>query len=396
MFSLITRERTWTPYEVGCEVAGAVEALHRLGVRSGQRVGVAWTTSPELLFLIVALYHLGAVACLPSLRIPDLTPLWEQVQCHHILPQQRFTPAAEPLQVQLQPSDHPATIIWTSGSMGRPKAALLTAANHYWSALGSAANLPLQPNDRWLINLPLYHVGGLSIIWRCLLAGAAIVLEGEATHLSLVPTQLIRYLRQGVAPTGNAVLLGGGPIPAPLIREARAAGWPIHTTYGLTEMASQVVTSPYGLLPHRELRIADDGEIWVRGKTLFAGYWGGESYDWFPTGDLGRWTGTLEVLGRRDNRFTSGGEKIQPEEIELALLACPGVERAVVVPRADPEFGHRPVAFVDGTPDIERLSHLPRYKHPVSYLPWPEEMRDLKPSRMKLQEILKRLDGRDR
>jgi O-succinylbenzoic acid--CoA ligase len=330
--------------------------------------------------------------------------------------------------------DQLSTIVFTSGSAGVPKAALHTFGNHYFSASGSNANIPLEPGDRWLHSLPLYHVGGLSILFRCLLAGATVALPepglplGEAiahsgaTHVSLVSTQLLRLLREeGFAGTElKAILLGGGPMPASLVDEARARGLPIHTSYGLTEMTSQVTTTPPGAsrgelrtsgrpLPHREVAVSGRGEILVRGETLFAGYVEGASVHrpldddgWFHTGDLGALdeNGYLDVRGRKDNLFVSGGENIQPEEIEEALSGLAGVQEAVVVPVPDPEFGARPVAFVraEGVTDQGTLTRalekvLPRFKIPVAFYPWPDEAwgRGMKVDRSSFRERALRL-----
>jgi O-succinylbenzoic acid--CoA ligase len=328
--------------------------------------------------------------------------------------------------------DRPSTIIFTSGSTGVPKAALHTFGNHYYSALGTNTNSALAQGDRWLHSLPLYHVGGLSILFRCLLARAAVALPdpvqplGEAiadlgaTHVSLVPTQLLRLLRGGAALDGvEAVLLGGGPIPAFLVDEALARGLPIHTSYGLTEMASQVTTTPPGasseelytagrVLPHREVSVSGKGEILVRGDTLFAGYVDGERVDrpldtdgWFHTGDLGGLDedGYLRVRGRVDNMFVSGGENVQPEEIEEALCRLEDVEEVVVVPVEDEEFGARPVAFVSmpgGEPDPVALSRalgasLARFKIPVSFHAWPDDHEGMKVDRTAFGERARRL-----
>ena len=220
----------------------------------------------------------------------------------------------------------------------------------------------------------------------------------------MVATQLYRLIQEDGSKneTLKALLLGGSAIPASLLEAAHARGLPVHTSYGLTEMASQVTTTPPGaspaalqtsglVLPHRQLRIAPDGEIWVRGETLFQGYveeravpTSVDASGWFHTGDTGALDeeGYLHVQGRKDNLFISGGENIQPEEIEHALTHLEGVARAVVVPVPDPEFGFRPVAFVQTRAGWQKSlsdlgscleQSLPRFKIPVAFLPWPEE-----------------------
>jgi O-succinylbenzoic acid--CoA ligase len=321
---------------------------------------------------------------------------------------------------------HPATILFSSGSSGRPKAIAHDLDAHLASARGANHNLPLAPGDAWLLSLPLFHVSGLGILFRCLVAGATVVIppaestladqiqRQRPTHLSLVPTQLSRLIEQLQQPPRwlRAVLLGGAPLPATLIARAHAAGWPLLTTYGSTEMASQVTTTRVGatadelqtagkVLPGRELTLSPEGEILVRGATLFLGYVRGPAIDrpldqqgWFATGDLGRWDkdGRLIVEGRRDNLFISGGENIYPEEIERELLNLPNVHQAIVVPVANPQYGQRPVAFVDSDvwqPDRWRqalAARLPRYKLPDSFLAWPEPT-GLKANRTGLREL---------
>ena len=189
------------------------------------------------------------------------------------------------------------------------------------------------------------------------------------------------------------------------------------TTYGSTEAASQVTTLSPGdstellatagrVLPYRELRISAEGEILVRGPTLCAGYLDRDGLHpaagndgWFHTGDTGLLEdrGYLVVSGRTDQMFVSGGENIHPEAIEEALLEHPDVTAAVVVPVADAEFGHRPlavVAVVDPPPTRDALaSHLsrriPRFMLPVGYRQWngPGETA-LKPERAQVRELV--------
>ena len=427
-------------------------AALRLGeLEPGSRVALHLPKDKRYVALVLALIRAGHVACPVSDRLPPrgVARLLERAACSALISEDEellqaagaglSRPAPEALlregKQRAEPADipheRPATIIFTSGSSGVPKAALHTFGNHYHSALGSNANITLRPGDRWHLSLPLYHVGGLSILFRCLLAGATVALPqpgtslGEsiaglgATHVSLVSTQLSRLLLESADLGGlEAVLMGGGPVPPSLVGEALARGLPLHTSYGLTEMASQVTTTPPGARPeqlrtagrvltNREVSISESGEILVRGETLFAGYVEGRALDrpldvggWFHTRDLGGLDedGYLCVRGRMDNLFVSGGENVQPEEIEEALCRLEGVDEAVVVPVLDEEFGARPVAFVrmdDGEPrDLARELEpvLPRFKIPISFHPWPEEVpRGMKADRAALVERVRRM-----
>ncbi|HZF57050.1 MAG TPA: o-succinylbenzoate--CoA ligase, partial [Rubrobacter sp.] len=426
-------------------------AALRLGeLKAGSRVALFLSKDERYLVLLLALIRAGCVACPLSTRLPPggVAPLLRRAACSALISDnekaleaagdlRKLGPGAlleapemptgrpEPPDI---PLDRASTIIFTSGSTGAPKAALHTFGNHYYSAVGSNTNIALVPGDRWLHSLPLYHVGGLSILFRCLLARAAVALPDPdqplddaiaglgATHVSLVPTQLLRLLRGGAAALERvkAVLLGGGAIPAYLVDEALARGLPIHTSYGLTEMASQVTTTPPDaapdelntagrVLPHRQVSVSGEGEILVRGETLFDGYFQDEEVyrpldagGWFHTGDLGELDedGYLHVRGRLDNMFVSGGENVQPEEIEEALCRLAGVEEAVVVPVEDEEFGVRPIAFVrmaEGAPDPEALSRalgvsLERFKIPVDFHAWPDEAGGMKVDRIAFGE----------
>ena len=432
--------------ELDTKVSAAAFRLR--GLEPGRRVALCLPKDERYVALILAVIRAGHVACPVSDRLPPegIARLLERVSCTAVIsddrrlqtngtglqslePESLLEESQQSVEAEDIPLGRPATMVFTSGSTGIPKAALHTFGNHYHNALGSNTNIALRPGDRWLHSLPLYHVGGLSILFRCLLAGAtvALPLQGrslgeaiarfDATHVSLVSTQLLRLLREDPNLAGlKTVLMGGGPVPASLVDEAVARGLPIHTSYGLTEMASQVTTTPPGaspealrtagrVLPGREVSIS--GEILVRGETLFAGYVEGEKIDrpldadgWFHTGDLGDLDqdGCLRVLGRRDNLFISGGENIQPEEIEEALCRLKGVSEAVVVPVTDPEFGHRPVAFVRTessgiahlAPELEKI--LPRFKIPTAFHPWPEAtQRGMKPDRHALRERAQRL-----
>lgn len=321
---------------------------------------------------------------------------------------------------ELLDPEQEATIIFTSGSSGEPKAVLHTFGNHLYSALGSNQNIEVIPGDCWLVSLPLYHVGGLSITLRTMLVGAtawfqtagtdliSAIPNENITHLSLVATQLYRLLQnQQIIPRLRrlkAILLGGGPIPENLIKQAVNYQLPVYTSYGSTEMSSQVTTTRPGdslehlltsgcLLPFRQLHFSAESEILVKGETLFKGYVGPnglkkncDSDGWFHTGDTGKIddSGYLTLSGRTDNMFISGGENIQPEEIERFVRHISQVEEVIVVPVEDFEYGFRPVAFVklknreSWQPTIKEIknylkSNLPGYKLPDRYLNWPKD-----------------------
>ncbi len=442
--------------ELDLRVSAASHRLTELGCEAGSRVALYLSKDESYVVLLLALLRSGSVACPVSTRVPPdgVTALLRKAGCKVLVSDdeellevvdstiQKLRPetvlrenaaGAAPQDPETVVLDQPATIVFTSGSTGTPKAALHTFGNHYYSALGSNTNITLAPGDRWLHSLPLYHVGGLSILFRCLLAGATISLPdthtplGEAivrygaTHISLVATQLQRLLNEGANLSSlKAILMGGGPMPDRLVDEAFDHNLPIHTSYGLTEMASQVTTTSPGadaeelhasgrVLPNREVSISEEGEILVRGATLFAGYVEGADIErardkdgWFHTKDLGTLEadGSLRVRGRRDNLFISGGENIQPEEIEDALGRIEGVEQAVVVPILDEEFGERPVAFVQtvsGTLDPRYLAKelepiLPRFKIPGAFHAWPMDAPEgMKADRTFLRERARQL-----
>jgi len=278
--------------------------------------------------------------------------------------------------------------LFTSGTTAAPRPVALTYGNLLWSALGSALALGLDPGERWLCPMPLSHVGGLSILVRSAIYATTVVLrprfdvrdilralrEEGTTLVSLVPTMLARLLDAGLErpPALRWALLGGGPIPEPLLLRARAAGVPVLPTYGLTETCSQVVTGGRPLLATR-VELAEDGEILVSGATVAPGALGTDGR--LHTGDLGAWDedGRLRVVGRKAETIVSGGENVAPAEVEAVLLSHPGLVEAAVYGRPDPEWGERVVAAVvlrpGASPSVAELrewcaERLARFKAP--------------------------------
>ncbi len=400
-------------------VRGFQESLKRKGIKPKDRVGLCAVNSFEYVVALLALWRRKAVACPMSPRFPDtrIQQCFKQIKCK-ILIDLKPGPVPHPKLKKNFPIhlSQDATIIFTSGTTATPKAVLHTYGNHYFSARGANLNMTLKPIDRWLLSLPLYHVGGMGILFRVFFTGASLIvpdpresLENSIekyapTHISLVPTQLYRLLQKSSnlkrLAKLKAILLGGGVIAPNLIKKSYVNKLPLHRTYGSTEMASQITaTLPKAswpkfqtsgkTLPYRQTKISEEREILVKGKTLFKGYVQGrdlvKAFDrqgWFPTGDLGQIdrNGYLTILGRRDNMFISGGENIHPEEIEQCLGQMEGIDTAIVVPLKDQEFGCRPVAFLKlHRPGkiygaqiqyfMERF--LPRFKIPKTFFAWP-------------------------
>jgi O-succinylbenzoic acid--CoA ligase len=273
----------------------------------------------------------------------------------------------------LAPAGDAQTVLFTSGTTGAAKPVVLTRANHDASAIASAWNIGVDPDDRWLCVLPLHHVGGLSILLRSAMYGTTAVLHerfdaesavaavesGEVTLASLVPTMLRRVRAAGMSRPGRlrAILLGGGSVPRDLLEWAAAVGLPVLQTYGMTETASQIATLRAGeAVAHHgsagrpllgvELRIAGDGEVLVRGAMVAAGAVGPDG--WLHTGDRGHLDedGFLHVEGRIDDVIVTGGENVGAVEVEDALLAHPAVADAAVAGRPDREWGEAVTAWV--------------------------------------------------
>jgi O-succinylbenzoic acid--CoA ligase len=400
----------------------------------------------ETIFWLYAILRQGfvAVPINPKLSAVSINQLLDRIGCEHLLPgnQDNLLPqkhrtrewkgSGKKSETQLK-LEHPATLLFSSGSAGEPKAVVHSLQNHLSSAEGVQAAIPLQSHHRLLLALPVHHVSGLAILFRSAAAGAAVVIPEEkkslaqvirrdqVTHVSLVPFQLSDcisdFKKNGIPPSLETILVGGSSVPQALLREAHQMGLPVFISYGLTEMASTVAvaenkkngTASFGKpLPGSQWKSVD-GEIWVRGKSLCMGYWRDRKIEkctnregWLPTGDLGQKSsvGEFAIMGRKDDLFISGGENIFPEEIERALLRIPGVKRAFVCGVEDKRYGWRPVALVDANsfPNLNTIKEnlgnfLPKIKIPDLFFRWPNEADEssFKISRKKLKVLVESL-----
>jgi O-succinylbenzoic acid--CoA ligase len=419
------------------EVDALAAGFRAQGVNEGEGVLLRAYNQPSALLAWLALLQCGA-------RVLPLNPQLPPSLLAAVLPSLdlRYALAlnGDPLALDFAPlalqraaggltlpwcEERLASMTLTSGSTGLPKAAVHSCRAHLASAEGVLAMIPLASDDDWLLSLPLFHVSGQGILWRWLLAGARLTVRERqpleqalrgCTHASLVPTQLWRLLNSEADVSLKAVLLGGAAIPVALTEQARGRGIRCWCGYGLTEFASTVcgkeadgapdVGQP---LPGRALKIVE-GEVWLRADSMAAGYWrdGGvqplvNEQGWFATRDRGEIReGKLTLLGRMDNLFFSGGEGIQPEEVERVLLAHPQIQQAFIVPLDDAEFGQRPVAVVECAVqcDVAALAvwaqdKLARFQQPVRWLTLPDSLKTggIKISRRALRDWVNALPG---
>ena len=373
-------ERSWTWAELGAWVDERAADLDAVGHGPGAVVPLVVEPDADGVATLLALWRVGATPAPLSSRLTE--------------------PERDAARAALESaSGGVQAILWTSGTTGRPRGVALPFMALEVNARASRERLGLGAADVWLASLSPAHVGGLALLVRALLLGARIVAIGSfdavavaalidgrgrpagtaVTHVSVVPTQLLRLLeaREGASPPGSfrCALVGGAAAPAGLLARALDGGWPVALTYGLTEATSQVATAPPELVRRKpgtvgpplegvELRIAEDGEILVRGATLASGYVASDAPlltedGWLPTGDLGRLDadGDLWVTGRRIDRIVSGGVTVDAAEVEEALRAHPAVRDAGVVGLPDEEWGERVGAWVEPVePDATHLA----------------------------------------
>jgi malonyl-CoA/methylmalonyl-CoA synthetase len=392
-------------------------ALRRRGFRKGDRLCVYLANRVELIDLYLACVKLGVI-------FVPINILYRQREIEHI------TRDAEPRAViseadlaslrgasDERPSesldgDTPAAIVYTSGTTGSAKGAVLTHANFAANAGNLLAAWQITREDRFLLPLPLFHIHALGNGLHCwLISGCRMrllerfdhqtatkeILDFRPTLFFGVPTIYVRLLEtpaDAAREIGSRMRLfvsGSAPLPAQVFEQFRERfGHAILERYGMTE-TFMTLSNPYigerragtvGFpLPGVSTRIVE-GELEVRGPTVFAGYWRNPAATaaafedgWFKTGDLAEISagGYFALLGRKSDLIISGGFNIYPREIEELLLEQNGVREAAVVGVADAIRGEVPVAYIVGdaeAADLERAcrEQLASFKLPRKFL----------------------------
>lgn len=416
--ALETKHERLTFRQLYARVRQTASSIQALGIRPLAHVASLQANTLTCAVITHALMMTGAVMVPLNTRLSEdeLTQQLQDSECSILITDQTYydqavkvrarigctvLPAAE-LEQQEMPLaefnpevrlDDPCTVIFTSGTTGRPKGVVLTNGNHWWSANASLINLGMSPSDQWLCCVPLFHVSGLSILMKSVIYGMPVylcekfspetvnqlIISGGITHISVVASMLQRMIDQlgeNTYPESlRCVLLGGGPVPEQLLQRCLDQQMPIYQTYGMSETASQAATLPPEYMLEKagsagkplfpiQIRISlneheaaprEPGEIMVKGPTVFSHYLNNaeatkKAFDneWFRTGDIGYLDedGFLFVLDRRKDLIISGGENIYPAEVESFLNGCAAIRGAGVIGVPDKKWGQVPVAFV--------------------------------------------------
>jgi len=410
--ALIAGNRHLTYGQLYGEALQLAGSLSKKGIKSGVHVALAGNNSDQYVLLLHALILSGAVVVPVNIRLTaeDIEHQISFADCEHILIDDDMQITIRPRnisqhkfsEITSDSSDAPGTLfekshtdtlllMFTSGTSGSPKCVELTYENIFYNALGTKLRLQITEEDSWLLSLPLYHIGGFSIVIRTCIYGITLLIpesletkdikaaiyEQDPAFISLVPTMMKRLLENNVKPNNlhKAILLGGGPIPGDLIDTCEKYGWEIATTYGTTETGSQIATrhpdaaagrgSAGQPLPFTAIRIIDkeghevsagtEGEITAATPSCMRGYYKQDELTaeviqdgWYHTGDYGyvMEDSNLYVVSRRNDIIVSGGENINPVEVEHVLRDHPGIQDVCVIPYSDPEWGEVPAVVI--------------------------------------------------
>lgn len=369
-------------------VGSRAGAWSESGLAAGDRVLFSPRRDIASIVNLHALMWLGAIPVLVSPRQfeqldacadPTLGLRW-RLDGEGELPELPLDAASVVAPVSL-PLDAQVAVLFSSGSTGAPKAIPLTRKQILASIEQSASRLELKTTDRWLCVLPLYHIGGLSILLRSARIGGAVVLmsgrfsaersvdlcvTGQVTQVSLVPVQLERMfssIEKGMLHKDfRFLLVGGAAMSEQQIQQACALELPVVRTWGMTECASQIATTHLGdvrglLWPLVETRVerTESGRLAVHGPIAPDGY--------FLTQDIGEVDEGIRIQSRADNVILSGGEKISLTRLQAVLAGHPDIVDCIVIARENADWGQRPHAVL-----VARSSRVPTNEALFAYL----------------------------
>ena len=401
---------TTTYADLARRAAGVATLLAEHGVRAGDRVALHLRNGPAYVAAYFGALRTGAVVVPLNVLLapPEIAQRIEASGARVTIdpswpPQDAPAIAADGPIAERRPGD-PAVILYTSGTTGAAKGAVLTHAGLREAGENAVAVLAYTHDDVILGVAPFAHVLGQSgAMIAAVLTGAAVAIPGRfdaprtlvemartrTTVLLGVPTMCVALTAAAretdVRPPLRLAHIGGAPLPDGVRDEfERTFGCPIHEGYGLTELSGMAAAQPVGLprtpgsvgIPagrvQMRIRAADGsmclageiGEIQFRGGTVIPGYWRDPAATaaaiaadgWLATGDLGRTdaAGNLFLVDRTKEVIIRGGYNVYPREVEEALYAHPDVREAAVVGTPDDALGEEVTAFVVLAPGAAR------------------------------------------
>lgn len=441
---LLQNEKQINSKDFISDIINTASYLEKIGIKAGDFIAILSSNTLEFIINIFALWVLNAVPVLlnPKLTKDEIKESIKFAGCKFLIgrsedrkicienirfissfTQNYYEEKAYNFTTNLNDT---AVIIFTSGSAGKAKGVVLTFHNLVQSALTGNRILNQNENDRWIASLPFYHVGGFSIIIRAFLFGTSLIIPPslknddlifsfdnyKPTLASLVSTQLLRILNSDFSPPDSLkyVLLGGGFTDTEIISSALSRGWKIIKVYGSTETSSfvtavdcsssfKIFSAGKALYPNEVFIINENGdklaaknlgEIVVKSPAVMKEYlFNTEETEkilkkgLYFSGDIGYLDddGYLYVETRRNDLIISGGENINPQEVESVILKYPGIEEACVVGIEDKEWGHAVAAALifkkNAIINIDNLrvflkEKLPGFKIPKMYYTFDE------------------------
>jgi fatty-acyl-CoA synthase len=457
--ALIYRDEQWTYAELNRLTNKVAHGLHALGVNPGDRVGFLGLNHPRFFFTLFAAAKLDAIFVPLNFRLtsPELSFIIRDAGLHTLVYEEAFASIIESIRGDLSvreyvcaveqsgsrgfdelvhdqrdsdldyqvAMDDVALIMYTSGTTGRPKGAMLTHGNIIWNNINSSLADDASSFEITLVVAPLFHIGGLNVTpLSAFIKGATVVLEQmfepgvvleaiekhHVTSMFGVPAMFLFMAQHPEFATRDLTSIrvfavGGAPVPEALIKAYGTRGIPFSQGYGLTEtspfacflppdMAMEKLGSA-GIAPFfTDVKIVDEndrdmpdnerGEIVVRGPNVMKGYWNRPDATaevlvngWFHTGDVGirDADGYFFIVDRKKDMIISGGENVYPAEVEDALYQHPGIKEVAVIGVQHPRWGETVRAVVvlkDGVSVTEQeiidfsQDRLARYKQPKS------------------------------
>jgi acyl-CoA synthetase (AMP-forming)/AMP-acid ligase II len=448
-----TGDRSFSYAQFGSRVRAMAETLKAHGVCAGDRVAVLSENRPEYLELLFACAKLGAIAACQNWRLSaaELNHCLQLVAPKVLCFSARFEPmastlctgdaahlrwgvdaqgltiaAATPSHADVAGGEAGLYILYTSGTTGLPKAALISHRAILARMASHILDRPTSPQAAFVAWSPLFHMGATDFSLATLMRGgkvivmdgfdadalAQLVLREEIGHLTIVPGVVERFLsafKRLNQPARKVQVVGvmADLVPAAQIAElTRLLGAPYCNTFGATETGAPPASRgliPVGVAPTRlpkiqssgcVIRLVDDdgndvaagdpGELLLRSATLFSGYWGDPAATeeafrdgWYHMGDVFRRDsdGTLDFVDRKKYLIKSGGENIYPAEVEQALKRIHGIEEAVVVRQSDARWGEVPVAvLVVSDPSLSAANILQRCRASIASYKLPRRL----------------------